>query len=209
MVRFHTYGFPNSILLECICEIAMKAVSFLQAYAIRQSLGACPRPGETGKIVSVCPKTPFIPRFPASVSAVPSCPPADPMPRSCGLIALSGRRIAARGLEFAPPGDIGARAAVPAPGGVCATSGSCGRQAARGRCVLWRFLRRRSRPMRWTFRATTESATARAKPPAPWARTRSRPRCPRLLIADSTAGCCWRTPAKSSSLSHCASDGAP
>ena len=59
------------------------------------------------------------------------------------------------------------------------------RQAARRR----RALRRSRRPMRWTFRATTERATTRAKPVAPCARIRSRPRCSRLLIADSTAGC--------------------
>ena len=59
------------------------------------------------------------------------------------------------------------------------------RQAARRR----RAFRRSRRPMRWMLRATTESATTRAKPSAPYARTRSRPRCSRLLIADSTAGC--------------------
>ena len=59
------------------------------------------------------------------------------------------------------------------------------RQAARRR----RALRRSSRPMRRMFRATTERATRRAKPVAPCARTRSSPRCSKLLIADSTAGC--------------------
>ena len=62
-----------------------------------------------------------------------------------------------------------------------------------------RFLRRslsfsclrRTKPRRCTLNATIDSATIRANPSAPSARTRSRPRCSRLLIADSIAGC-WR-----------------
>ncbi len=105
-----------------------------------------------------------------------------------GLTAPAGSGIACSGRESASLGGVGAWAAVPAPGGfriVRVLRGRC--QAAR-RCRS-RAFRRSRRPMRWTFRATTERATTRAKPSAPCARTRSRPRCPRLLIADSTAGC--------------------
>ena len=48
---------------------------------------------------------------------------------------------------------------------------------------------RTRRPRRCTFRATTAKATVWANPSEPFARTRSRPRCSRLLMADSTAGC--------------------
>ena len=57
-------------------------------------------------------------------------------------------------------------------------------------------------PMRWTSRVAMERATVRAKAPAPCARTRSRPRCSRLLIAESTAGCCRRIAANHSSPSR-------
>ena len=40
-------------------------------------------------------------------------------------------------------------------------------------------------------RGQYRQCTVCANPSAPWERTRSRPRCSRLLIADSTAGC-WR-----------------
>ena len=52
MLRFHSRVFPNSISLERIREIVMKAVSFLPAFAIKQSPGACPRPVTTGKMVA-------------------------------------------------------------------------------------------------------------------------------------------------------------
>ena len=76
------------------------------------------------------------------------------------------------------------------------------RQTARRR----RAFRRGRSPMRQMFSATIESATARAQPSAPYASTRSRPRCPRLLIADSTAGYRRRLAENSSpcSRSRCA-----
>ena len=66
---------------------------------------------------SVCPKTPSIHDFRLRL------PPRQRVRRRLrcrdpGLIALSGRRTATWGLEFALPGDTGARAAVPALGGV-------------------------------------------------------------------------------------------
>ena len=91
---------------------------------------------------------------------------------------------------FRAADDVGARASVPAPCGVRIVRAlRCGRQSAR-RCRSRGCLHRR-KPMRWTFRATAERATARAKPPDPCVRTRPRPRSSRFLIADSTAGC-WR-----------------
>ena len=54
-----------------------------------------------------------------------------------------------------------------------------------------RMRRRTSTPMRCRFAASIDNATVCANPSAPWERTRSRPRCSRLLMADSTAGC-WR-----------------
>ena len=66
-------------------------------------------------------------------------------------------------------------------------------QAARRlrRLSASRMRRRTSRPMRCRLAASIDNATVCANPSAPWERTRSRPRCSRLLIADSTAGC-WR-----------------
>ena len=68
------------------------------------------------KIVRVCPKPPPFQdsrlRFPPRLRNRRRLRCRDP-----GRIALSGRRIAMSGMEFAPLGDTGARAAVLAPGG--------------------------------------------------------------------------------------------
>ena len=58
------------------------------------------------------------------------------------------------------------------------------------------------RPRRCRLAASTERATVRSKPSAPQLRTRSRPRCSRPLMADSTAGCARRAAAKASSFSR-------
>ena len=50
--------------------------------------------------------------------------------------------------------------------------------------------------------AITESDTARGRPSTPRARTRSRPRCPRLVVRDSTPGCFLRIAANSLSDPH-------
>ena len=59
--------------------------------------------------------------------------------------------------------------------------------------------------------ASTESATGRAKPSAPWDRIRSSPRRSRLLMADSTAGCRLRAATNSAvdSYSRVACDSLP
>ena len=46
--------------------------------------------------------------------------------------------------------------------------------------------------MRCRLAASTDRATVRAKPSAPWLRTRSRPRCSNPLMADSIARCARR-----------------
>ncbi len=51
-------------------------------------------------------------------------------------------------------------------------------------------------------RAGTASATAPAKPSFPWLRTRSRPRCSRLLMADPPAAWARRAPRNASPLSR-------
>ena len=56
--------------------------------------------------------------------------------------------------------------------------------------------------MRCRLAASTDSATVRAKPSAPWLQTRSSPRCSNPLMADSIAGCARRTAAKGSSASR-------
>ena len=50
--------------------------------------------------------------------------------------------------------------------------------------------------MRCRLAASTDSATVRTKPSAPWLRTRSSPRCFNPLMADSIAGCARRAAAK-------------
>ena len=95
------------------------------------------------------------------------------------------------------------------PGAGCAGAVSRRRQAA-FRCRNLSRARSRARikkPTRSTFAARMDKATVRAKPALPWVRTRSRPRCSRLLIADSTAGCCWRASAKSGLRLVCAAAG--
>ncbi len=72
-------------------------------------------------------------------------------------------------------------------------------QAARR--IRRRSCRCNSNPIRCKFNARTDSATVREKPSAPQVRTRSRPRCSRLFIADSTAGCFCRANLKSSASS--------
>ena len=62
---------------------------------------------------------------------------------------------------------------------------------ATSRCRLRsRFCR--INPMRCRLAASTDKATVRAKPSAPWLRTRSSPRCSNPLMADSIAGCARR-----------------
>ncbi len=68
-----------------------------------------------------------------------------------------------------------------------AAAGSTGRSPAGG-----------IRPGRWAFAASTASATAPAKPSFPWLRTRSRPRCSRLLMADPPAAWARRGPPSTS-----------
>ncbi len=58
------------------------------------------------------------------------------------------------------------------------------------------------RPGRWTFVASTASATAPAKPSFQWPPTRSRPRCSRLLMADPPAAWARRAPRNASPLSR-------
>ena len=81
----------------------------------------------------------------------------------------------------------------PEPIGRAKSAGDGRAQAARRlrRRSASRMRRRTSRPMRCRLAASIDNATVCANPSAPWERTRSRPRCSRLLIADSTAGC-WR-----------------
>ncbi len=72
-----------------------------------------------------------------------------------------------------------------------AATGSTGRSLAGG-----------IRPGRWTFAASTASATAPAKPSFQWLRTRSRPRCSRLLMADPPAAWARRAQRNASPLSR-------
>ena len=55
--------------------------------------------------------------------------------------------------------------------------------------------------MRCRLAASTDKATVRAKPSAPWLRTRSSPRCSNPLMADSIAGCARRAATNDSSSS--------
>ena len=57
-------------------------------------------------------------------------------------------------------------------------------------------------PIRCRFAATIDRPTIRSKPSGPRDSTRDRPRCSRLLIADSTAGCARRASRNSSSPSR-------
>ena len=70
-------------------------------------------------------------------------------------------------------------------------------QATRCRRLRSRFCR--SNPIRCRLAASTDKATVRANPSAPWLRTRSSPRCSNPLMADSTAGCARRAATKHSS----------
>ena len=83
---------------------------------------------------------------------------------------------------------------------------ACGAQAARRSALRSRLCR--ISPIRCRFAAVTASATVRSNPALPCVRTRSRPRRSKLLIADSTAGCCCRAlPFTHKSCSCAASDG--
>ena len=60
-------------------------------------------------------------------------------------------------------------------------------------------------PIRCTLPARTDSATIRANPAFDVSRMRSKPRCSKLLIADSTPGCRCLASRNLSSLSRCLS----
>ena len=95
------------------------------------------------------------------------------------------------------------------PGGSKSTGEGRGQTARRlRRRSASRTCCRTSRPMQCRLAASIDNATVCANPSAPWERTRSRPRCSRLSIADSTTGG-WRLAsanACASSLSRSATE---
>ncbi len=116
------------------------------------------------------------------------------VPRPLGFRGDFCRWAAASGLVPPRIRRPGRAAPFPPPAGFADGVEGSRRQAARlrRRWARARACRCSSSPIRWTLKAVTDRATLRANPSAPYDRTRSLPRCSRLWIADSTAGCCRR-----------------